>query len=289
MNLFIKERFKIQKVLFFSCLKRRKSYLSGVSLFFLLLYWKLVLRHQRNKIKKKYWNGSYFNFRGIKLTGSAALKDDELKHLGNSFEDSFFIFLNLRDRYDLTSSKNFDLILFEGPYCYRDKTIDVTVNEGDVVFDCGAWIGDFSAYASHKGAKVFSFEPFSEAFSGLEETARLNKSVFPIKFGLSDRSGEASIEIKNYSTAVSQLRFDESENFKSEKISLTTIDEFVKKENLQKVDFIKADIEGHERFMLMGAKETLKKFAPKLAICTYHLPDDPEVLSKIILEANPAY
>jgi hypothetical protein len=76
---------------------------------------------------------------------------------------------------------------------------------------------------------------------------------------------------------------------KKSTIEVTTIDVFVEENNLTRVDFIKADIEGYERYMLEGAKETLKKFAPKLAICTYHLPDDPEVLAKIIKDANPNY
>jgi len=39
----------------------------------------------------------------------------------------------------------------------------------------------------------------------------------------------------------------------------------------------------------MGAKRVLKEFAPKIAICTYHLPDDPQVLRELILDANPNY
>jgi len=68
-----------------------------------------------------------------------------------------------------------------------------------------------------------------------------------------------------------------------------TLDDWVKQNNISKVDFIKADIEGAERLMLEGSQWILKNYAPKLAICTYHLPDDKEVLTKLILQANPNY
>jgi len=73
------------------------------------------------------------------------------------------------------------------------------------------------------------------------------------------------------------------------KIMCTTLDSFVHENNIRGGIFIKADIEGAERNMLRGAKDVLKELAPKLSICTYHLPDDPKVLRELILEANPNY
>jgi hypothetical protein len=75
----------------------------------------------------------------------------------------------------------------------------------------------------------------------------------------------------------------------TEKMTITTLDKFAEKNKLERVDFIKADIEGAERDLLRDATHVLRTFAPKLAICTYHLPDDPQVLERIIKEANPQY
>lgn len=69
---------------------------------------------------------------------------------------------------------------------------------------------------------------------------------------------------------------------------VTTIDAFCAK-NALTVDFIKADIEGAERRMLTGAKDILKTQGPKISVCTYHLPDDPQVIRDLLLKANPNY
>jgi hypothetical protein len=70
---------------------------------------------------------------------------------------------------------------------------------------------------------------------------------------------------------------------------MTTLDDFVFDNKIARVDFIKADIEGAERDLLAGARNTLRDFAPKLAICTYHLSDDPQVLEQLVSDANPHY
>ena len=72
-------------------------------------------------------------------------------------------------------------------------------------------------------------------------------------------------------------------------VDVTTIDRFISEKGIERVDFIKADIEGAERLMLAGAKETLRRFAPNLAVCTYHFDDDPQVLEALIKDANPNY
>ena len=70
---------------------------------------------------------------------------------------------------------------------------------------------------------------------------------------------------------------------------ITSLDEYVYKNNIKQLDFIKADIEGAERLMLRGARETIRTFRPMLSLCTYHNSDDPVVLERMIREINPEY
>jgi hypothetical protein len=49
------------------------------------------------------------------------------------------------------------------------------------------------------------------------------------------------------------------------------------------------DIEGNERKAVLGAKEAIYKFKPKLSICTYHLKDDPIIIRDIIKNIDPNY
>jgi hypothetical protein len=71
-------------------------------------------------------------------------------------------------------------------------------------------------------------------------------------------------------------------------LPITTVDAFTAARGI-KVDFIKSDIEGMERFLLNGAKETLARDGPKLSIRTYHFYDDRQLLPSIVKKANPKY
>jgi hypothetical protein len=66
---------------------------------------------------------------------------------------------------------------------------------------------------------------------------------------------------------------------------VTTIDELLKG---GPATFIKMDIEGAELVALKGAKQTIKKYKPKLAVCVYHKPLDiveiPLYLKKLVPE-----
>jgi hypothetical protein len=58
---------------------------------------------------------------------------------------------------------------------------------------------------------------------------------------------------------------------------------------LLRIDYIKMDIEGSEREALRGARQTLRRFRPRLMLDSYHRRDDMAVLPALVRQANPEY
>ena len=208
-------------------------------------------------------------------------------------EDTLWSYMYYDDSYDEETFDRCDKFLGEGLYGLVNDRVNVTVKPGDVVIDAGAWIGDFAAYASVKGAQVYAFEPSDENFAYLTKTAEFHKNIIPVRRGLSHENTSMSffIHTAGNTGANSFNNLKEDKNYREASSSVETVrlDDFVRENNLSRIDFIKSDIEGFERHMLAGAQETLRRFAPKLALCTYHLPDDPQVMANLILKANPKY
>lgn len=57
----------------------------------------------------------------------------------------------------------------------------------------------------------------------------------------------------------------------------------------EKIDYIKLDIEGAEQEAIKGAKNTIKKYHPILAICIYHKAEDWYKVPQLVLEIEPNY
>jgi FkbM family methyltransferase len=166
----------------------------------------------------------------------------------------------------------------------------VSIRNGDLVIDVGAHLGTFSRIALQHGARqVIAIEPdpvnavcFDRTFASeiadgrvrLVQAAAWHASG-PLKFELGDASQTG--------------RVAGSPSVRAVNVRAVTLDEVVDELQLGRVDFIKMDIEGAERHALAGARRLLAAYKPRLAICIYHAPDDPEVVPRVVREANGSY
>ncbi len=223
-------------------------------------------------------HGEYLSFNGIKMALPDGFSDKKLFRL--LFHD---LVLNYLFKENHPAIREF--FSTEG---YENEQVKLCKN--DVVFDLGANSGFFSACAAHCGCNVYAFEPTKYNRRYLEKTAALNPSITVCPFALSDKKEELTFFVVDSNTGatrdINTLRNLKDESGYEEIVQGIRLDDFVEENGINRIDFIKADIEGK---MLTGAKKVLQKFAPKLSLCTYHLPDDPEVMREIILDANPNY
>lgn len=169
---------------------------------------------------------------------------------------------------------------FELPY--------LTYDENEVFVDGGSCDGmssvRFVQQCKGKYKKIYCFEPDERNIDKLKQNfiSRDIENYEIIGKGLWNESGELSFAANG--AANSHIAAVDENN--TVKIEVTSLDKMLSGE---RASFIKMDIEGAEYKALEGARNTITKYKPKLAICVYHKPEDIWELPGLILEMRPDY
>ncbi len=154
------------------------------------------------------------------------------------------------------------------------------IKPGMVIVDIGAHIGYFTRIFSRlteSTGKVYAFEADPENFALLKNNTKQPKNIAIFQLAISNRAGlidffHSELKTGCHSTIPSPLR--------QTKITVTasTLDELAQKENINRVDVIKMDIEGGEVAALSGMTNILS-VNPNLQLVTEFNPE-------CFLEAN---
>lgn len=166
---------------------------------------------------------------------------------------------------------------FESDYESENVTfLKANCKNGMTVIDIGAHLGLMSVTIAHlvgKQGKVYSFEPTPITYNTLIKIVKLNnfsEIIECINEAVSDVDGEINFFISETEGSNANSMVNRPENKRTGvKIKTITIDSFIKKKNITKIDIIKIDAEGVEYSVLKGAKQTLKNIKPKLILAIH--------------------
>ena len=160
---------------------------------------------------------------------------------------------------------------------YFDK--DLIANIPNIKFvDGGGYVGDtlptiIKNFPDFE--KIYCIEPNDLHLSIAKRNFSKYQNIEFINCGL----GKEKIS----STKQDDLQNNCAHDYQAQEIN--TIDNLINEE----VDFIKMDIEGAEQDAIEGAKNTIKKYSPILAICIYHKAEDWYKIPQKVLDINPHY
>ena len=133
------------------------------------------------------------------------------------------------------------------------------INLGDTVIDIGANIGYFTlifAKLVGKTGKVISFEPDPRSFKILEKNVELNgfQNVELINKAVSNQNKKVKLFMNTGDTQGSSLKQTEY-NKEFHEVEAVSLDNCLEKD--EEIKFIKIDVEGVEKEIIEGGKETL--------------------------------
>ena len=149
-----------------------------------------------------------------------------------------------------------------------DKTFNLLKNPRTCL-DIGGNIGYFSLYFSAKftNCQIYTFETSPKNFKHLKDNLKLNNTnnISAHNIGLTNECKQMEMFYNPEASGSSSLK-DLLENKSTYKVicEFNTLDNFVKENQIENIDFIKCDVEGAEKFVYEGGLKTIEKFHPTI-------------------------
>lgn len=135
------------------------------------------------------------------------------------------------------------------------------------LFDVGANEGWYSLELVKKfknnKVEIFSFEPSKHTYNLLKNNVEKYKNISAINIGFSNSIGKKKLFLDNEGSLLASFYQRDLSDYnilmkKDEDVIVTTIDTFCLENGIDKIDFLKIDVEGHELNVLLGAERMLK-------------------------------
>jgi FkbM family methyltransferase len=145
------------------------------------------------------------------------------------------------------------------------------VQPGDIAFDVGANIGIYSAFLARlcgPAGRVWAFEPVPETYRRLRETLTLNgcDNAVTVEAAVSDKPGSARMNLFEPrfadlntlgSPSVAMASWNTVSPIESVIVRACTLDEFCETQRIERINFLKVDVEGFELAVFRGAERLL--------------------------------
>jgi FkbM family methyltransferase len=142
-------------------------------------------------------------------------------------------------------------------------------------WDVGANRGNHSAFMRRHCDRLFSFEPNPREFARLKTLFRADRGVIPLNIGLSDQVGELPFLIFDSESGNSTLEV--STGTANCVVSVSTGDRIAADHVLSDVDFIKLDVEGHEKRAITGMRSIFHVQRPVMIFEILEAQSTPDI------------
>lgn len=131
----------------------------------------------------------------------------------------------------------------------------------DTIVDVGAHLGEYTIPCARRASTVIAIEPNPDVLSILKENIHLNRvsNVITVNKAVYDSQGYQSLNLFADRTGMSSVVMDpHQENTKTIKVAADTLDNILTDLQINKVNWIKIDVEGAEEQVIRGAKRVIR-------------------------------